>query len=170
MKLILTSLTLSVLVVTVSSKEVIAEGRWKQTENKTNCVVWNEEPASNETVTWTGECKKGKADGEGKLVWRYYSFPKWKGRIRGWRESTYTGVMRGGKSNGHGVLTWPDGSKYDGHWKDNKREGKGTWISADGDKCDGIWRNQELVGKGVTERDGKTQKCTVLDGKILVSE
>lgn len=78
--------------------------------------------------------------------------------------------MRGGKSNGHGVLTWPDGSKYDGHWKDNKREGKGTWISADGDKCDGIWRNQELMGKGVTERDGKTQKCTVLDGKILVSE
>ena len=152
-----------------ASTQTFAEGRWKQVENKENCAVWDEEPASNETVSWTGDCKDGKANGYGKQVWRYYDFPKWKGTLRGWRKSTYIGMMRGGKKDGHGVLTWPDGGKYDGQWRNNKRDGKGTWITADGEKCEGIWHYQKMVGQGKTERDGKTMKCSVLDGKISVS-
>lgn len=171
MNFVSTSLTFATLAVSFASAEVFAEGRWQQVENKANCAVWNEEPAPNETITWTGGCKDGKANGNGKKVSRYYSFPIWRGgRIRGWRESTYSGVMRGGKSNGRGVLTWPDGGKYDGEWKNNKREGKGTWITVEGEKCEGIWRNQEMVGQGKTSKDGKKLKCTVLDGNMRVSK
>ena len=48
----------------------LAEGRWQQVENKANCAVWNGEPQPNETVSWTGDCVSGKADGYGKEVWR----------------------------------------------------------------------------------------------------
>lgn len=170
MKLVLTILTLTTLSVSFSSVEVFADGRWQQVENKANCAVWNEEPALNETVTWTGDCKDGKANGNGRKVSRYYSFPKWKGRIRGWRESIYSGTIRGGKKNGYGVLSWPDGGKYDGEWKNNKRDGKGTWISAEGEKCEGVWHNQRMVGQGKTKKDGKELKCTVVDGEIRFSE
>lgn len=170
MKFIPTNLMFAALVVTIPSEEASAKGRWQQVENKADCAVWNEEPASNESVTWTGKCKKGKANGNGKLVWRYYSFPKWKGRIRGWRESTYIGSMRGGMSNGRGVLTWPGGEKYDGEWTNNKREGKGAWITASGERCEGIWHNQKMVGQGTTEQLGKKLPCVVIDGEIRVND
>lgn len=169
MKFVLAGLAFVAMAFTLATTEAFAEGRWKQVENKANCTVWNEEPASNETVTWTGSCKDGKANGNGKKVWRYYYFPKWKGTYRGWKESTYIGEMRGGKNNGRGVLTWSDGGRYDGEWKNNKREGKGIWITVDGEKCEGVWHNQEMVGQGKTNKDGRILKCTVLDGKIRVS-
>lgn len=169
MKFVLVGLAFSAMAFTLATTEAFAKGSWKQVENKENCAVWTEEPASEETVTWTGGCKDGKANGNGKKVWRYYYFPKWKGTYRGWKESTYIGEMRGGKNNGRGVLTWPDGSKYDGEWKNNKREGKGTWITVEGEKCDGIWRDNKLVSSGTTRHSDSSLSCAVTNGKVISS-
>ena len=34
------------------------------------CLVWNENPQKDETITWTGECKDGYANGEGILTFK----------------------------------------------------------------------------------------------------
>ena len=38
---------------------------WVPVENKANCAVWDSPPDPGETVTWTGECADGKAEGKG---------------------------------------------------------------------------------------------------------
>lgn len=40
-------------------------GRWQQVEVQANCVVWNISPQDNETVTWSGACEQGRAQGQG---------------------------------------------------------------------------------------------------------
>lgn len=36
---------------------------------KTGCKVWNSEPLPKESVTWSGDCLNGKAEGRGTLTW-----------------------------------------------------------------------------------------------------
>ena len=45
-------------------------GHWQQVENKANCAVWNDDPQPKQTVTWSGACATGKAQGHGKKAWR----------------------------------------------------------------------------------------------------
>ncbi len=52
----------------------IAEERWQQVENKVSCVAWNPYPKPNETVTWSGACASGEAEGRGTLEVRYLDF------------------------------------------------------------------------------------------------
>ena len=46
-----------------SAAQAEEQGRWQQLENNPSCVVWNGNPLSNETVTWSGVCVNGKAQG-----------------------------------------------------------------------------------------------------------
>ena len=50
------------------------------------CRVYNPYPEPGESVTWSGGCVDGKAEGEGQLVWRSADSTK-----------TYEGHMRAGK-------------------------------------------------------------------------
>ncbi len=47
------------------------EGRWQQLENNPSCSVWNISPGPKQTVTWSGTCMNGKAQGRGVQVWRF---------------------------------------------------------------------------------------------------
>ena len=42
---------------------------WMKVQNKGDCYVWNSYPATDEKVTWSGQCKAGQVDGKGELVW-----------------------------------------------------------------------------------------------------
>ena len=65
-------------------------GRWQQVENNPSCSVWNAYTQPNVTVTWSGACVNGKAQGRGVLVWAY--------------GSRYEGEFRDGKCHGRGVV------------------------------------------------------------------
>ena len=46
----------------------IAHGAWV-TDPKTGCKITNPNPKPNETITWTGECRNGLAQGLGAVIW-----------------------------------------------------------------------------------------------------
>jgi hypothetical protein len=73
-----------------------AARQWLAAE-ESGCQVWNEEPRPGETVTWTGRCLEGKAQGYGALI-REYVNGNWQVLSIHW------GEMEAGKSLGFG--TW----------------------------------------------------------------
>lgn len=74
------------------------------------CKVWDSLPSPNESVTWTGPCVDGYADGKGRLSWF----------VNGRPYGTYEGELKGGHYDGHGMQIWPTGSRYDGEWKEDR--------------------------------------------------
>lgn len=65
------------------------------TAEKTGCRIWNEEPRAGETVTWTGRCIDGKAEGYGALIMEY-------ARDGVQVLSIHWGEMAAGRSQGYG--------------------------------------------------------------------
>ena len=99
-------------------------GRWQQLENNPRCYVWNLNPQPDHTVTWSGACGSGHAQGRGVQVWRYLEDGEWK-------ETKYTGEMKGGLRHGRGVLENADHGRYEGDFKDGVPNGRGVWEFAD---------------------------------------
>ena len=117
-------------------------GRWQTLENNPSCVVWNANPQSNETVTWTGDCVSGKAQGRGTQVWRYLEDEEWK-------EHKYTGEMKDGKRHGRGVMVTASGNRYEGDWKEGKQHGRGVYVWANGDRYEGDFKDGKEHGRRV---------------------
>ena len=44
---------------------------WMEVANRPGCYVWNPNPQPEETVTWTGGCSGGFAEGSGSLAWAF---------------------------------------------------------------------------------------------------
>ncbi len=126
----------------LAATDALAEGRWQQVENTANCAVWSSSPSANDTVTWSGDCENGKADGYGKEVWRYLADGEWK-------EDSYTGTMRHGKRTGRGVLVGADGGRYEGDYRDGKEHGRGVYVGANGNRYEGGWKDGKTHGRGV---------------------
>ena len=72
------------------------------------CKLWNENPESNETAQWSGNCAGGYASGYGTAQWVQDGKPG----------SRYTGEMAKGKFQGAGVFEGRDGTRYEGDWED----------------------------------------------------
>ena len=138
---------------TQTNVQYAEEARWQQLDNNPNCAVWNTHPEPNETVTWSGACVDGKAQGIGIEEWRYSEDGEW-------LEAKYTGEMKGGKAHGRGVDVWADGGRYEGEFKDGEWHGRGVFVEANGDECEGDWHEGRLleVGKGMA--DGQSKKCS----------
>jgi len=79
--------------------------------------------------SYTGECKKGLAQGHGIAV----------GIDR------YEGEFFKGLPEGQGVYTWANGTYYDGQWKGGKREGIGKMVSGDS-TLGGFWKADSYLG------------------------
>jgi hypothetical protein len=112
---------------------------WIQAEG-TGCKLWNLCPAHGETVTWSGACVNGFAEGLGVQQWFLDGNPA----------DRHEGNMRSGKLNGFGVSTLPNGDRYEGEWRDSSWHGRGIYVHSDGDRYDGEWRNGQANGRGVT--------------------
>lgn len=92
-------------------------------------LVWNPQPADEETVLWEGPAVQNYAEGSGKLTWY------WKGNV----VSVYEGEMSGGKPHGKGNYAFADGDRYEGTWQNGLRQGYGRQWYKDGRYYEGRW-------------------------------
>lgn len=101
------------------------------TDAKTGCRVWNSNPEPGETMSWSGACQGGLAQGRGVLQWFKDGRPN--GR--------YEGDYRDGKVNGRGVYTWASGTRFEGEFRDDRPDGPGTLTQPNGTVYSGAWTN-----------------------------
>jgi hypothetical protein len=90
----------------------------------TGCKIWNPAPQPEESVTWSGGCKNGFAEGEGVLQWFEQGKP----------DAKFEGAYQGGKRNGYGILTDAKGNREAGEWRNDEP------IPAGGNEIDFIER------------------------------
>ncbi|NNP67727.1 hypothetical protein [Acinetobacter sp. Ac_5812] len=120
----------------ICSQLTFAEGQW--IADQKGCKVWNANPASNESITWSGTCPSGYANGYGILQW-------YKSGMAGGR---YEGEYLEGNVTGKGIYQYLSGNRYEGNWVNNHPEGKGKYIWSDGGSYDGDWVDGKRTGKG----------------------
>lgn len=84
---------------------------------------------------YEGECKKGKANGNGQAE----------------GADTYAGIFKDGLPNGQGIYKWENGNIYSGVWAGGKRDGEGTMTFKRAGKADslvtGFWKKDKYVGR-----------------------
>lgn len=161
---------------------IVAPARAVQLTNLDKCEVFELSQfiaKSGFTVTWTGECKDGKATGEGKLI------------LIGKRLSngpyfvleTYTGSLKNGSRNGQGIrekffapgltgrpiLGTPQ-EITSGNWVEGKLNGQGSVKWSKGSNLyrfyKGHFKNHRFDGHGVyTGKDGKHCEGTFRNGE-----
>jgi len=116
-----------------------AAGSTWQADPKTGCKLWDEFPEPGESVSWSGGCKDGYADGHGVAQWS----------VNGRLTDRYEGDYRDGKENGNGAYRWKNsGDRYDGHYRDNQRDGQGIYTWSDGRRYSGMWKAGKADGQG----------------------
>ncbi len=84
--------------------------------------------------TYEGECKNGKANGNGKAV----------------GVNTYDGEFKNGLPEGKGKYTWSNGNYYYGGWKKGLKDGKGELHQFDNGKemlVTGYWKKDNYKGE-----------------------
>jgi hypothetical protein len=115
------------------------------------CRVANTFPRPGESITWSGKCKDGFADGDGVLQWFF------KGR----EDDRFEGNLAMGWAEGRGALAKADGGRYVGEWKHSVQEGTGRYDAPDGSWYQGEWKNGKPNGQGQYRRG---------DGKLFIGE
>jgi hypothetical protein len=123
-------------------------------DQKTGCKIKNPRPMPDESVSWEGDCKDGKAHGQGTLHW--YAKGKQFLTIEGVMEEgqcrrnctitteagyKYVGELQDNRPNGTGTMNYPDGTQYSGGWANGKKHGKGKFIAKDGSAQEEEWKN-----------------------------
>ena len=117
------------------------EPGWIADQN--GCRVWDSSPDPGATITWSGPCTDGLANGYGVLVWL----------VDGQLDEAYIGVLVNGHYTGYGTQIWRNGASYTGSYLDDRPSGWGTYRNPDGDVFSGDW------AKGCLKHD--TQRFAV---------
>jgi hypothetical protein len=104
-----------------------AKGGWIA-DPLSGCRVWDSSPSPNETITWSGSCTNGLAQGPGSLQWVQNGTPM----------ERDAGEWRDGKLNGHGTVVFPDGTRFDGEWREGRANGMGHLVGPKG-SYKGVW-------------------------------
>jgi hypothetical protein len=124
-------------------------------DSRTGCRVWSALPLPGLTISWSGACESGLAQGQGVAQWYRDGKPG----------SRYEGEYRDGKANGHGVLTG-SGNRYEGEFRDNYPNGRGLFTYASGNRYEGEVRDGKRHGKGVYSfASGDRHEGEFRDGK-----
>lgn len=130
-------------------------GAWL-TDAKSGCQIWNPNPQLDESVTWSGSCAQGRAEGKGVVQWIKGNAPhetdegEWHaGRQAGngeqsWSNGRYEGDLAEGEPNGRGVLTIQK-LRYEGEIRDGKPNGTGT-LTVGQETVSGNWKDGCLQG------------------------
>ncbi len=114
-----------------------AEDGW--IADKNGCKLANPSPKPGETVTWSGPCINGFAQGRGIVQWY----------VDGKAGVTYEGALARGAASGQGKLTMPDGATYAGGWLDGKQDGSGKYSAPNGTRYEGEWKDGVPNGRGI---------------------
>ena len=172
----------------LSGRHPATRPQWRKAENN-DCLIWSNQPAAREIITWAGECIDGRASGKGvlQMSWRKrgrterinYVGSYLDGRAHGLGHivyadgDRYAGQFENGHRHGRGIFYWRGGTQYQGQFKNGYRHGHGKLLLANGDRYSGNWRRGKPHGLGtyvpVDEppearqwRDG----CSELNGRI----
>ncbi|MDP1841015.1 MAG: hypothetical protein Q8N31_17775 [Reyranella sp.] len=106
---------------------------------RTGCRIRNPAPQPRESVTWSGACLSGIAEGTGILQWFDDDRPT----------DRYEGELRDGWENGRGIATSTViADRYDGDWRDGWRHGRGVYDFTNGDRYEGDWFEGLRTGQG----------------------
>ncbi len=114
--------------------------------------------------TYTGECKNGKANGNGKAV----------------GINSYDGEFKNGLPEGKGKYTWSNGDYYYGSWKKGQKDGKGELHQfTDGKETlvKGYWKKDSYKGEfenpyvitNVTSDVGRVQVAKMSDNEASIT-
>ena len=129
-------------------------GCWMEVTKQPGCYVWNPNPQPDETVTWSGECAGGLAQGEGTRKWIWED---------GEKTSEEKGLLRDGKS--HGQWTWRNAEG---------EEGKSFYVYGEhvGNTADDVIVMEGLLVKGkkhgkwaIRYADGEVGEGSYVEGK-----
>jgi hypothetical protein len=153
-----------------------AESGWIA-DSSTGCRVYNPHPQPNESITWSGACGNGLAQGRGLLKWfeggklsATFDVEYRDGKMEGHGIATFAngdrfeGEYRDDKRNGHGKEVNFDGQRFEGEFRDGKKNGRGRESWSDGASYEGNWRNGKPDGLGKYIADGETFEGTWIDG------
>lgn len=126
---------------------------------RSGCWVWNGNPQRGETVTWSGACPRGPAEGKGDGTWRWVE----DGQPR---SASFSGFLRDGRLNGLATVTWANGNRYEGEWRDDRQSGQGVYVWAIGSRYEGEWRDGRRDGRGrMTWPDGSRYEGDWREGR-----
>lgn len=117
------------------------ESCWMEIADRPGCYLWNPNLAANETVSWSGDCSGGLAQGRGSRQW---SYPDDEGNpLVGGGE----GELRDGKPNGPWAHYDSDGGTAQGGYEAGDRAGPWTHVHADGTVFEGEWAGGRRQGR-----------------------
>jgi hypothetical protein len=120
------------------------------------CQVWDPNPQLEESVTWSGSCANGRAEGPGTAQWLKGNMTieidkgEWRdGRqagkgIQTWSTGRYEGELADGEPNGRGVLTLQK-LRYEGEFHNGRPNGVGS-LTAGTETVPGTWKDGCLQG------------------------
>ena len=129
---------------------------WMEVTGRPGCYVWNPNLQPDETVTWTGGCSGGRAQGVGTLKWVYDG---------GKKTSESTGGLTDGKMHGQWVLRFEDGQVEEGPFVDGKMHGQWVRRFADGQVEEGPFVDDKKHGQWVIRKaDGDIRYVAYEDG------
>ena len=130
-------------------------GEWLT--DKSGCQVWDPNPQLEESVSWSGGCSNGHADGMGRVKWfkdnklietdegKWHDGRQVGTGVQNWPIGRYQGELADGLPNGEGVLTFPN-FRYEGQFREGKPNGIGSLTA--GDKTiQGTWKDGCLQGQ-----------------------
>jgi hypothetical protein len=130
-------------------------GEWVS-DPKSGCQIWNPNPQLEESVSWSGSCVQGRAEGKGLVQWLKGAVPyetdegEWhSGRQAGngkqsWTDGRYEGELAEGEPNGRGVLSFRK-LRYEGEFRNGKPNGLGT-LTVGKETVRGDWKDGCLQG------------------------
>ena len=108
---------------------------------RTGCWVWAPRSPAGSTVSWSGACPRGPAEGPGSSELRRPGVAT--------PPTLFTGTRREGRREGPGTTLAANGSRYEGEYRADLRHGQGVLVSADGHRYEGGWQDGRRQGQGV---------------------
>ena len=133
---------------------------WMEIENNPGCYIWNSYLGRDQTVTWTGGCAGGLANGAGSRTWSYT------GDDGEPTSESGTGELRDGKANGRWTLRFASGNVFEGPYVDGKANGRWTLRFASGNVSEGPFVDGERHGRWTLRfADGTVSEGPFEDGK-----
>jgi len=139
----------------------LAEDAPRWTDDTHGCKIWDPLPVEGSSVTWTGSCVDGYAEGQGALQWSLSGKPS----------DRVEGTMVHGKVQGRGSATLANGARYEGEFSDGEMSGTGVMTWRNGNRYEGALKNGKPSGKGVlTLAAGGGYEGEFIDGKLAHPE
>jgi hypothetical protein len=142
----------------LSASAAQEQGQWLKDGD---CSLFNAEARPGDTVSWTGSCIDGYAEGLGTATFTHdgesqsftanfvhgvvpdgHVISRWG---QGW---SYDGEAVAGRFQGWGILTTGTSDRFDGQWTDGRLNGFGVLLRPNGERYAGDWKDDKPNGKG----------------------